>query len=140
MNGRSLSLPAAGGIPGQEISAVDLDSVAVSGAAALRAPAIAAELRAGRLSLSTYQTFKRAFDIVGSLIALIVLSPFLAAFALIIKCQDGGPALYKQTRVGKNERHFAFYKFRSMIRDADRLKDQLASLNGHSDPRTFKIK
>jgi lipopolysaccharide/colanic/teichoic acid biosynthesis glycosyltransferase len=135
MSGTSLTFPAAGSIPGPDLSAVELDSVA--GTAALR-PVAASHV--GSLRFSAYEFVKRGLDIVASLGALIVLAPFLALIALAVKLQDGGSILYAHTRVGKNGRHFRFYKFRSMIRDADRLKSQLASLNEHTDPRTFKIK
>jgi lipopolysaccharide/colanic/teichoic acid biosynthesis glycosyltransferase len=101
---------------------------------------IALDLRAGMLSVGTYESLKRALDIVLSLTALIVLSPFLALIALAIKLQDGGEILFVQDRVGKNGKIFRFYKFRSMVRDADRLKDQLTALNEHGDHRTFKMK
>ncbi len=138
MSGRSLSFPAARSIPGQDLSSVDLQSIGSSHASNESAAAPRAHASAFRTIM--YTTVKRGIDIVASLAAILVLSPFLAVFALIIKRQDGGSILYTHTRVGKNGRQFQFYKFRSMIRDADRLKDQLASLNQHADPRTFKMK
>lgn len=115
---------------------MDLQSIGVSHAStqATAAP------RAGVIRTAMYNFVKRGIDITASLAAILILSPFLAVFAFIIKRQDGGSILYTHTRVGKNGREFKFYKFRSMIRDADRLKDQLASLNQHADARTFKMK
>ncbi len=60
------------------------------------------------------KVIKRAFDFIVSLIALIVLSPFLLMVALIVKLTSPGPAIYKQRRVGYNRKEFDIYKFRSM--------------------------
>jgi lipopolysaccharide/colanic/teichoic acid biosynthesis glycosyltransferase len=133
VSGRSFSIPIAGSIPGQDLAGVDLDAAAAPAAVPVARPT-------GALRRAAYGITKRAIDIVASLTALIVLSPILALIALAIKLQDGGSIFYAHTRVGKGGRHFRFYKFRSMIRDADRLKDQLAALNEHADPRTFKMK
>jgi len=62
---------------------------------------------------------KRAIDLVGSAIGLVVLSPAMAAIAILIKRDSPGPVLFRQTRVGRNGRLFTFYKFRSMICNAD---------------------
>lgn len=73
-----------------------------------------------RSSITGMQGFvKRTMDIVISLIVLIVLSPFLLLTALAIRLDSPGPVLYKQTRLGKNERPFEILKFRSMRRDAE---------------------
>ena len=71
---------------------------------------------------------KRAFDIIVSLIALICLSPIMLLTALLVKCQDGGPVFYKQTRLTKGLKPFEIYKFRSMRVDAEKIGGaQLAS-------------
>jgi lipopolysaccharide/colanic/teichoic acid biosynthesis glycosyltransferase len=57
---------------------------------------------------------KRAFDIVGALIGLIVLAPLFILVAVLIKLQDGGPVLFIQRRLGRGNQFFAMYKFRSM--------------------------
>jgi len=62
---------------------------------------------------------KRAIDIIGSLAALIVLSPFLAVIAVAIKLTSKGPVLFKQGRVGQHGVIFQFLKFRSMLPDSD---------------------
>lgn len=83
---------------------------------------------------------KRALDIVGSAFALVALAPAFAAIALIIKLEDRGPILFRQTRVGRNGREFKMLKFRSMRVDAEaRLKELLAK-NQHNGGITFKIK
>lgn len=59
-------------------------------------------------------TLKRGFDIVCSLTVLLLLSPLYAAIYMMVKLSSPGPAIYKQTRVGKNRRLFTMYKFRTM--------------------------
>lgn len=65
-----------------------------------------------------YRFVKRSFDIIVSLIALIVLSPILLIVAIAIKCDSKGSVLFKQKRVGRNGKTFYCYKFRSMRTDA----------------------
>lgn len=62
--------------------------------------------------------FKRIFDILFSCLSLVLLSPLMIAVAVLIRLEDGGPALFRQTRVGKNGKEFEFLKFRSMGVDA----------------------
>lgn len=81
---------------------------------------------------------KRVFDFILSLIALIVLSPFLLMTALIIKLDSFGPVFFKQKRVAKNGT-FSCYKFRSMVDNAEELKKKLQNLNERKGP-LFKIK
>jgi len=83
---------------------------------------------------------KRGFDIAVSLTMLVALVPLFAFVALLIWLTDRGPILFRQVRVGRNGREFVFYKFRSMVMNAEKLKAQLAAQNQHSDPRTFKMK
>ncbi|MGI6109637.1 MAG: sugar transferase [Eubacteriaceae bacterium] len=87
-----------------------------------------------------YLIFKRAFDVIVSLIALILLMPFFLVLACLIIIDDPkGSPVYKQERVGKNGRVFTFYKFRTMYVDAEsHLPDvlELNEMNGHA----FKIK
>lgn len=64
-----------------------------------------------------YRFIKRVLDIVVSILALIVLSPFLGLTALLIKLDSPGPVLFKQRRVGKNKVLFDIYKFRTMRTD-----------------------
>lgn len=63
---------------------------------------------------------KRAIDILGSLILIILTSPIMLCVAIAIKLQDGGDVLYKQTRLTKDEKEFKIYKFRSMIMNAEK--------------------
>jgi exopolysaccharide biosynthesis polyprenyl glycosylphosphotransferase len=72
---------------------------------------------------------KRMMDLFGAGLGLIVLSPLLAAVALAIKLDTRGPVFYRQWRVGRDGRPFRMVKFRSMVVNADELKDGLAALN-----------
>jgi lipopolysaccharide/colanic/teichoic acid biosynthesis glycosyltransferase len=67
---------------------------------------------------------KRAFDVAAAGAGLLVLSPVLAGVALAVKL-DGGPAFYRQERVGRRGRPFRMWKFRTMVPNADRLGPQL---------------
>ena len=62
---------------------------------------------------------KRLFDIVVAGLLLIVTLPLWVLVALVIKAQDGGPVLFRQTRVGRGQREFTLLKFRSMVVDAE---------------------
>lgn len=75
---------------------------------------------------------KRLFDIVASGLGLLCLSPLFLILAVWIKCDTPGPVFYRQTRVGRYNRDFQLYKFRSMRIGADR--QGLITVGGH-DPR-----
>ena len=80
---------------------------------------------------------KRAFDIVFSLVMLIIASPLMLISALAIKLCDGGPVFYKQRRLTIDEKEFDVYKFRSMVVDAEKGSGpQLAS---DDDPRITPV-
>jgi O-antigen biosynthesis protein WbqP len=64
--------------------------------------------------MAIYPTFKRITDILLSTTLLIILSPLFIVIATIIYLQDQGPAIFKQTRIGKEGQEFIFFKFRSM--------------------------
>jgi len=85
------------------------------------------------------QIFKRLFDIIGSIIALIIALPFMIIIAIIIKIDSDGPVFFIQKRVGKNEKEFTFIKFRSMLKNAEALKEKLLKKNERAWP-LFKIK
>ena len=72
---------------------------------------------------------KRAFDLVVAVAGLVVLSPVIGLAALLIKLTSPGPVIYRQARCGLNGRRFTFYKFRSMVVNADEIKAQLAHLS-----------
>lgn len=87
-----------------------------------------------------YEMRKRYFDVSCALLALVFLSPLLLIVGLLIFLGDRGHPIFYQTRVGKSGREFKFYKFRSMVKDAEARKLSLAQQNQHSDDRTFKMK
>lgn len=78
---------------------------------------------------------KRIFDIVASGLGLIAMSPLFAVLAVWIKCDSRGPVFYRQTRVGKDNKDFRLFKFRSMRPDSDKLG--LITVGGH-DPRVTR--
>jgi lipopolysaccharide/colanic/teichoic acid biosynthesis glycosyltransferase len=82
---------------------------------------------------------KRALDVLGSLAALLVLSPLLILIGVVVGI-DGGPVIFAQTRVSRFGREFRMFKFRSMRMDADKQLEQLLAANKHGNGVTFKIK
>ncbi len=82
---------------------------------------------------------KRVTDLLGSAVALVVLSPVFAAATVLVKATSRGPVFFSQTRVGLNGRTFKLYKFRSMYRDAEARRAALDGLNEMTGP-VFKIK
>ncbi len=78
---------------------------------------------------------KRLFDIVASGLGLIVLSPVFAGIAIWIKADSKGPVFFRQTRVGKDNKDFKLFKFRSMRPDSD--KKGLITVGGR-DPRVTR--
>jgi exopolysaccharide biosynthesis polyprenyl glycosylphosphotransferase len=82
---------------------------------------------------------KELFDRTLALTVLLLLLPVLVVLALAIRLDDGGPALFRQTRVGKDGQPFTLYKFRTMVMDAERRKADLNEFN-ESDGVLFKIR
>lgn len=78
---------------------------------------------------------KRLFDIIASGLGLIVLSPLFVILAIWIKTDSKGPVFYRQTRVGRGNKDFQLYKFRSMRPDSDKLG--LITVGGR-DPRVTR--
>ncbi|MGG1636875.1 multidrug MFS transporter [Paenibacillus sp. FSL A5-0031] len=104
--------------------------------------------RSAQQTVSMYSIIKRTIDIVGSLVGLILLSPLFIIIAILIKWEDPkGSVFFYQTRIGKDEKPFRMYKFRSMLTGAeDKLKDLLdkneisgAMFKMKDDPRITKI-
>ena len=81
---------------------------------------------------------KRTLDVLGAALALLVTSPVIALLAVLIKLESRGPVLYRSTRIGRGGRAFTFYKLRSMVKDADRRRQQLEHMN-EADGPVFKI-
>ena len=88
---------------------------------------------------ASYLLCKRLFDVTLAIGALILLFPLLLLVGMAIFLEDGGPILYYQSRVGRDGKVFRFYKFRSMVKNADAIKEQLAALN-EADGPIFKMK
>ncbi len=87
-----------------------------------------------------YLTVKRTFDICASLAALVVLSPLLLIVPILIYIDDPhGSPLFSQIRVGRNGKRFKFYKFRSMVVNAEDMLKDLQGKNEKTGP-VFKIK
>lgn len=92
-----------------------------------------------RKNNALYEVSKRALDIIASFLGLIILSPILLIVAILIKLESKGPALFSQSRIGLSGEQFKMYKFRSMVQNAEELKDKLAKQNEMSGPM-FKMK
>jgi exopolysaccharide biosynthesis polyprenyl glycosylphosphotransferase len=85
------------------------------------------------------RVIKAAFDRMFALTALLFTAPVFLLVAVAIRLADGGPALFRQTRVGLDGRAFTVYKFRTMVLDAEERKAQLAEHNEHAGV-LFKIR
>lgn len=99
-------------------------------------------------AIDGFQRFvKRLFDIAASSLGLLFLSPIMLVAALAVKLEDGGPVLYRASRVGENGRLFSMLKFRSMVVDADKIQIQFnhADEQGNivhkvnDDPRVTRV-
>jgi exopolysaccharide biosynthesis polyprenyl glycosylphosphotransferase len=82
---------------------------------------------------------KRIFDVLTSVLLLVLLAPLLLAIAVWVKLDSEGPVLFVQERVGQAGRTFLMLKFRTMTPDAEAGKAGLRHLNQSGDPRLFKI-
>lgn len=83
--------------------------------------------------------FKQIIDIFGAFLGLLILSPFVPLIVLAIKLDSRGPAIVRLERISQGK-IIKVYKFRSMVKDAQKLKPLLASLNERRDGPFFKIK
>lgn len=86
-----------------------------------------------------YEAVKRLFDLVVSLVLVIVLSPVLLVIAIAVAAEDGFPVLYKAKRVGRYGKPIQVYKFRSMRKNADRLEDFLTPQELEEYKKNFKL-
>jgi len=82
--------------------------------------------------------FKRALDVLFGSLILLVLSPFLLLIAIAIKLESRGPVFYKSQRIGKKGRVFRCYKFRTMVRDAEKRRSEVMHMN-ERDGVLFKV-
>lgn len=99
-------------------------------------PMVSLPPRPGQRATSLWP--KRAVDITGAVAGLIALGPLVALAALAVRLHDGGPALFRQQRVGRNGRLFTMFKLRSMVIDAEERRARLEDENEASGP-FFKI-
>lgn len=88
---------------------------------------------------TAYDVVKRGIDFTFSFLGLVILFPILLIVALLIKFDSKGPIFFKQERVGLMGEKFYMYKFRSMVINAEKLKDKLQKENEMSGPM-FKMK
>lgn len=89
-------------------------------------------LEARRFSL----VCKRVFDVTVSALSLLILSPFFLILAVAIKLDSPGPVFYRQVRVGRYNRDFRIYKFRTMVQDADKIGPPITT---GRDPRITRV-
>jgi exopolysaccharide biosynthesis polyprenyl glycosylphosphotransferase len=82
---------------------------------------------------------KRAIDVLGSLLLLALVLPLLAVAATAIRATSPGPVFFRQTRVGRDGRHFRMLKLRSMYQDAERRRARFEAMNECSGP-VFKMR
>lgn len=86
------------------------------------------------------KVLKRTIDVVVSTVALVVLLPLFFLVAFLIKFTDRGQVVFWQARVGRWGREFRFPKFRSMVVNAEKLRDDLSAQSDHGESITFKMK
>jgi exopolysaccharide biosynthesis polyprenyl glycosylphosphotransferase len=89
---------------------------------------------------------KRGLDVAGAVVGLVLLAPLMALLAVLIRLDSPGPAIYRQTRIGRGGRPFTMFKLRTMVDGADALKPSLRALNEAdglfkiaSDPRVTRV-
>ena len=98
-----------------------------------------AEAAPARVADPAASRAKRAIDIAGAALAILVFLPLLCCIALAIRFETGGPVIFRQRRTGHLGRIFTIYKFRTMTTDAEAVKQALAVEN-ESDAVLFKIR
>ena len=86
-----------------------------------------------------WRILKRSFDLVFAITLMILLSPVFIGIAIAVLISSGWPIFYSQKRVGLNGKTFKFYKFRSMIKDADKIVDEVENVHA-GDHVIFKNK
>jgi exopolysaccharide biosynthesis polyprenyl glycosylphosphotransferase len=99
------------------------------------APPIRPQLAENR----AYAAAKRVFDVVAAVVGLLLFLPLLVYIAVMVKLESPGPIFFRQTRVGRDGKLFACYKIRSMVANAEDLKQRYAHLN-EAEGAAFKIR
>jgi energy-coupling factor transporter ATP-binding protein EcfA2 len=90
-------------------------------------------------SSGTKQAVKRAIDVVGSAALVLVLAPAMLVISIAVRTRDRGPVFFRSIRTGAHGRHFAMFKFRTMVVDPEAMKLELAALS-ESTGALFKIR
>jgi exopolysaccharide biosynthesis polyprenyl glycosylphosphotransferase len=85
-------------------------------------------------------SLKRVLDMIFAVLGLFLFVPAGIIIALLIRLEDGGPVFYVSSRIGKNGKPIRFYKFRSMVLDAEQSKTKLLGYNERKDGPLFKMK
>lgn len=94
------------------------------------------EVVASRSNLESYETLKRYIDFIGAIILFSISLPLWPIIALLIKIDSPGPIFHRSIRIGKNKKEFLIYKFRTMVKDADKIGPSWTLKN---DERITKI-
>lgn len=95
--------------------------------------------RRGGFSYGVYLFIKRAFDLTASTLFILVFSWLYLILAVMVKISDGGKVFYKHKRVGKNGKEIYIRKFRSMVKDADKIKVQLTPEQQKQYEQEYKL-
>jgi lipopolysaccharide/colanic/teichoic acid biosynthesis glycosyltransferase len=95
-----------------------------------------AELSAG---MRARLVVKRTFDVACALFGLLLIAPAMALVAVIVKLDSPGPVLFRQIRVGAGGRRFNIIKFRTMVRDAERILEADSELREAYEANDFKL-
>ncbi len=81
---------------------------------------------------------KRLLDLIGSIVLIVVLSPVMLVAAIYVKVRSRGPVIFRQVRIGLGGQPFTMLKFRTMVQNADQLRDDLRAKHDLDDPM-FKL-
>jgi len=82
---------------------------------------------------------KRLFDLLVSILLIVLTAPIFIVVCIAIKLDDRGPAIFKQERIGRFGKPFHIYKFRTMCVDAEKFGPELSHVGGNGDPRLTKV-
>lgn len=87
----------------------------------------------------TYRFFKRFFDLICSLLVIVILSPVFIILGIIVKCTSKGPVFYSHKRIGKNGKEIGIIKFRSMVKNADKMLNDFTEEQKKEFKENFKL-
>ncbi len=87
----------------------------------------------------TYLFFKRFFDIVCSILSIAILFPVFLIIGIIVKCTSKGPVFYSHKRIGKNGNKIGVLKFRSMVKNADKMLENFTEEQKKEFKENFKL-